>query len=129
MFKQCCLAAEQSLVSLLDLRLPTPLFPGLNVNIKQEGPRTYLQHTTKSINQGAMLCTGEKVGEGQLHGAHAGAGRAGTGGPDARAVWSYHHVGRVGGKEVGAIAKQQRKTPGTEVGKAAGQVGRLDKFI
>ena len=76
-----------------------------------------------------MLCTGKKVGEGQLHGAHSGAGGAGAGGPDACVVWSYHHVGRVGSEEAGAVAQQQGKTPGTEVGETPGQVSRLDKLI
>lgn len=108
---------------------PSPLFAAQNVGIKQEGPRTYLQHTAKSINQGAMLCTGKKVGEGQLHRAHAGARGPGAGGPDARAVWAYYHMGRVGSKEAGAVAQQQRQTPGTEIGETTGQVGRLDKLI
>lgn len=96
---------------------------------KQEGPRTYLQHTAEPIHQGAVLRAGNKVGEGQLHGAHAGAGRPGAGGPEARAVWAYHHMGRVGGKEAGAVAQQQRQAPGTEIGETTGQVGRLDKLI
>lgn len=75
-----------------------------------------------------MLRAGEKVREGQLHGAHAGAGGAGAGGPDARAARSDHHVGRVGSK-AGAIAQQQGKAPGTEVGETTRQVGRLDKLI
>lgn len=108
---------------------PSPLSAAQNVETKQEGLRTYLQHTTKPINQGAVLCAGEKVGEGQLHRAHAGAGGPGAGGPDARAVWAYYHMGRVGGKEAGAVAQQQRQTPGTEIGETTGQVGRLDKLI
>lgn len=107
---------------------PSPLFAAQNVGVKQEGPRTYLQHTAKSINQGAMLCAQEESRRGQLHRAHAGARGPGLGtmrgcfGPII--TW-----GRVGSKEAGAVAQQQRQTPGTEIGETTGQVGRLDKLI
>lgn len=78
---------------------PSPLFAAQNVDIKQEGPRTYLQHTTKSINQGAVLCTGKKVGEGQLHRAHAGARGARAGAPCSSCLGLLSHgaSGRQGG--------------------------------
>lgn len=76
-----------------------------------------------------MLCTGKIIREGQLNGAHTRARGARAWGPDTRAVRSNHHVRGVGGQQTGAVAEQQGETPGTEVGEAAGQVGRLYKLI